>query len=434
MLDILQNIDISILDIVKIVYIVKYIFKVKCTLNKTKLLFSAIFSILSYLIFIYFRLDGFLESIQIIFTLYIVLIIIGYSKAKFLLILGLLIILKDTDKIILSVLEIIISPKYVTISGNQIIFHLLIYNLLTCIFIGIIKVISNYLPKYSSVINFKNSILLFIMVSMNTTLQYVMMHLLSHLHNQQLDNELILALSTLGVISIGEVIVLMVFAISKDTYKKSNELAEYQLSIKTKYYEDMLAKEIQTRKFRHDVKNLLLSIQLYNQKHDYNMIDNCVNELLEKPLFLTNQFHCGDDLVNAILSDKNMVAAQTHATIECTGHITVHRINKIDICTIFGNLLDNAIEACKKLNKKSEIQVQLRTYNQDLFIRIENPIDTKQEIRKDNLITTKENKEYHGFGLKNVKECIDKYQGIMDITIEDNKFITFISLKNVLNS
>lgn len=98
-------------------------------------------------------------------------------------------------------------------------------------------------------------------------------------------------------------------------------------------------------------------------------------------------------------------------------------ISSIDICTIFGNLLDNSIEACKKvkyINKKIEIKGNI--VNNFFVLKIYN---TKEgEIKKlDNrILTTKEDVEYHGIGLKSIKDIINKYNAKLSLKYDEFSF------------
>ena len=89
-----------------------------------------------------------------------------------------------------------------------------------------------------------------------------------------------------------------------------------------------------------------------------------------------------------------------------------------EIAILFGNLFDNAIEAAKKSTGKI---VKLDVCIQDVYLSvfIKNTID-KSVLA---MLTTKDNKEYHGFGIKNIKGIVDKYKGIIQFDEENGYFI-----------
>ena len=106
-----------------------------------------------------------------------------------------------------------------------------------------------------------------------------------------------------------------------------------------------------------------------------------------------------------------------------------------DLCVIFSNALDNAIEACDKIlddSKDKYISVNVTYINSFCFIKIENSKINEINIKNNNFITNKKDKFMHGIGLKNIKDTVYKYNGEIKIEFDDDKFvIKFIfSLKN----
>ena len=108
------------------------------------------------------------------------------------------------------------------------------------------------------------------------------------------------------------------------------------------------------------------------------------------------------------------------------------KINPVDWCVIFGNILDNALEACSNLqNGEKKIIVDLKTGGNLFIINIWNSFDGKIIKGKSGYKTRKLNKEYHGFGLKNIIESIKKYEGTYNIDTTDNMFKISIILMDV---
>lgn len=93
------------------------------------------------------------------------------------------------------------------------------------------------------------------------------------------------------------------------------------------------------------------------------------------------------------------------------------KVNTEDICICLGNLLDNAIEACKKLKEERKIALKIRVDRKNLIIIISNPYEEARILEENNYLTTKREKERHGFGLNIVKKIADRYDG--EVLIED---------------
>mgnify|MGYP002513846019 FL=1 len=86
-------------------------------------------------------------------------------------------------------------------------------------------------------------------------------------------------------------------------------------------------------------------------------------------------------------------------------------INGYDISALFNNLLDNAVEAAAESSEKFihiEITNSLSSYHKIIVI---NSCDIEPKSKKGNLITTKRNKDIHGFGTKSIRKTVKKYNG-----------------------
>ena len=100
-------------------------------------------------------------------------------------------------------------------------------------------------------------------------------------------------------------------------------------------------------------------------------------------------------------------------------------MSDIDICALFVNLLDNAIEANKKLPREKERYIFFKAKRKGKMAILEasNPFDGVVHYEKEGVLeTTKEDKKYHGYGLQSIRQTVEKYLGYMEIKTEDNIF------------
>ena len=97
-----------------------------------------------------------------------------------------------------------------------------------------------------------------------------------------------------------------------------------------------------------------------------------------------------------------------------------------DICSLFGNILDNAIEATQqvRIEERRLINLSVRQHKGFIIIECENYSENKLEIEKGRTLpgTTKGDKIRHGFGLKSIQKVAEKYNGAMTITLQDGWF------------
>ena len=103
-------------------------------------------------------------------------------------------------------------------------------------------------------------------------------------------------------------------------------------------------------------------------------------------------------------------------------------INEDDMVIIFGNLLDNAIEACQRESEKKYIDLKVFYESGCIMINVINSYDSVINESDGEYITRKENKELHGLGIKSVKKTVNKYNGIMEISSEIYEFMVNVFL------
>jgi hypothetical protein len=96
----------------------------------------------------------------------------------------------------------------------------------------------------------------------------------------------------------------------------------------------------------------------------------------------------------------------------------------MDIAVLFGNILDNAIESVSKIEHKERRLIHLAVARQKGFlrIRVENCCDEEPKLEGENIITSKSDKRYHGFGVKSIKNTVKKYGGTTDIETNNGWF------------
>ncbi len=95
----------------------------------------------------------------------------------------------------------------------------------------------------------------------------------------------------------------------------------------------------------------------------------------------------------------------------------------MDIFSLFGNILDNAIEHQSTLAPdKRFIHLSVRSANQLLLIHAENYFEGELVMRDGIPVTTKEDKNYHGYGMRSIRRIVEKYSGNFSISTEDQLF------------
>lgn len=103
------------------------------------------------------------------------------------------------------------------------------------------------------------------------------------------------------------------------------------------------------------------------------------------------------------------------------------RWNDVDLCTITGNLLDNAIRAAKDIENAS-IEFVMRQHENKMVIKVKNPYRGVLKRREDVFETTKQNKSRHGIGLEHIKKIVEQYHGVIDFDTQNGEFVVRLIL------
>lgn len=203
------------------------------------------------------------------------------------------------------------------------------------------------------------------------------------------------------------------------------DLERKNLQLQKNYYEELEHSQNQIRKFRHDmnnhlsvVGNLLNDGNLSEAKEYFSSISGYMQT--------ANRKFCQNSVVNAVINAKYQI--MINASIDTFLNIDIDKMMLIDdvsLCTIFANTLDNAIEACQKIDDTAKRKLELKCrYTENGYFSFELFNSKINEIneKKGRFLSDKEDQSAHGIGISSVKEIVDKYDGTLDISYASQWF------------
>lgn len=132
----------------------------------------------------------------------------------------------------------------------------------------------------------------------------------------------------------------------------------------------------------------------------------------------------GNEAVDTILTEKSLFCESNHISLTCViDGAQLDFMRDVDIYSLFGNALDNAIEAVKDVGEeKRNIGISVKRVGEMVSVHVENYLDKPLEMNGDLPRTTKKDKEFHGFGLISIRNIVQKYGGIMTVKTVKNTF------------
>lgn len=218
--------------------------------------------------------------------------------------------------------------------------------------------------------------------------------------------------------------------------KMDMEMQRLTIQQQQKEIENVIKEYYETLKIRHDIdKYLNIAIEMMHEK-EYDRLETYLKSFKNDKLGNVKTYiNTKNKMFNAIINQKLSEAEKSKIKIECfisddladfTG------MDDLELCLIFLNLLDNAIEAEKNIDAPI---IKLNIFQNAGYtcFKIENIVDKDVLSINPTLKTTKNNNRIHGIGLRSVREIIDNHDGIFNITQNDKWFsVEIMLLKSII--
>lgn len=233
--------------------------------------------------------------------------------------------------------------------------------------------------------------------------------------------------SAIGLLYLNIVIILYAErAKSASDQKLQAELSEHHYAMQEQYYTQLRSEQEETRAMFHDINKYMQAMRTLAAEANAAEVNQMMAETQELFDSLTTVVDVGNSVVSVILNEYREITED--AEIPFIFDVSVPKnlgISAVDLYVLLGNTLDNAVEACQSLPiEERYIRIQMRIYHNILFYQVENPYAEgyPQRSRGKN----------HGYGLQNVQKCVEKHNGHMSISQNDNMFVLSMRLNDCI--
>lgn len=229
------------------------------------------------------------------------------------------------------------------------------------------------------------------------------------------------------VFSIAILFSLISNCISKTYYNSVNSILEKQIENQIEHYNQAEILNSDLRRFKHDYTNHILCLKaMIKSNHSHEALEY-IERINTEISLSTKTFNTGHKIADAILNEKHR--KHSDISINFDGNIP-YFIDNVDLCIVLGNAVDNAVEACEKLNDTDKIIDVTANFQQSHFVLIiKNPVSKDYTINGSFPETTKQDHLKHGFGLSNIKRIVDKYEGDMSVEADNGIFTLYLAIK-----
>lgn len=211
------------------------------------------------------------------------------------------------------------------------------------------------------------------------------------------------------------------------------EIKDELIELQHQRYIDMIESYSQIKKFRHDTKGYIATIQQFILNEDYSSLRKMIDGI-DGLLKNTEIVSCNNPNIGAIVNYFNHIFKEQNLKFEFDYRVIAFiDMTSNDICSLFYNILENAREASMK-SKNKMIKLIIKSKDKALIILLENSIN-KDDFYLETLKrkkTTKNDKSNHGIGLLNIDTVVNSYNGHIEYELKNDILCTTIILLDVI--
>lgn len=182
-----------------------------------------------------------------------------------------------------------------------------------------------------------------------------------------------------------------------------------------------------------------INIKAHDLKHHIKMIANgadldesaVLSEILHEVSVYDSTIDTKNKALDTVLTEKSLACERESITFSCIADgSALSFVSPVDIYALFGNALDNAIEAASALDDpaRRSISLTVRRHNSMLAIHVENYFDGSLRLDNDRLATTKDDVDNHGFGIRSMQLIAEKYDGLLTTKASGGVFFLDVML------
>ena len=245
----------------------------------------------------------------------------------------------------------------------------------------------------------------------------------SYYFNKDNNSELYLSFASILTVCVFTIFMIYTSYVEKCEVKESIQNLEKVMEIEKVHYEDMEERIQEMDKIRHDYNNVLNTVKYLIKEGRTDEAEEIINDLTVRVNETKGLKFCSEPIINAVLNEKKEICSDADINV-CVDIIVpkLEAIKALDLCMIFGNLMDNAIRACKEVgnsNIQPCIEITGRKVKGYVVFKCEN---TALENSKNKIMGT-------GFGHRILSDVAERYDGNFCTDYKNGIYTSCISLK-----
>ncbi len=210
------------------------------------------------------------------------------------------------------------------------------------------------------------------------------------------------------------------------TNEKIKNLVENEVRLKDmqkRYYDTLLEREEDTRRYRHDMENHLICLDRLAREEDTASLQRYIGQMRRQMEEIQRRRYVTGNEILDILTSHYITLLDENVDVNVSGQIQTS-IDEMKLCTIYANLLQNAVEEVQRCEGTAVLEIKFQQGTEFSQILIRNSLSKKQGQKRDKL-----DSKNHGIGLYNVKKTVEAVGGNLDLTKEGGFFQAAVTFK-----
>lgn len=205
-------------------------------------------------------------------------------------------------------------------------------------------------------------------------------------------------------------------------YQMENEKYQLYLGKQEEHIHMLINEDERRRRLKHDMHAHMTALDMLAQKGDLVALRQYIQKMEHSLVGEQMNKYTGIFAVDAIISEEHNKAIEQHVSWSFKGNLQgVSDISIFELCTIFSNLLENAMEAIEKVDGDKKIETNVSNFRGKIVLVVGNSCD-ENIIGDARPQTIKKDKSNHGLGLKNVEEIVNKREGSINYQVKNGWF------------
>lgn len=233
----------------------------------------------------------------------------------------------------------------------------------------------------------------------------------------------------IGVIILLSAVCIIGFFLLRRTiyYMIDRRIERFQSELIEKQVREIQNMYRQVRGWRHDYRNHINNMKIQLSQENYDGLSDYLNELADDLDTVDTVIKTGNVMADAILNSKLAVAEKMKVQLNVKANVPeALPMSDVELCSVLGNMLDNAVEACGTLPEEERfMRVYIGKLKGQLYLSVQNSAG-KVRKEKGSYLSTKEGE--HGYGLFRIDRVAKKYGGYVNRQNEEGIFATEIMI------